>query len=175
MEISGKYLNISISDNSKSPWESKSVLKMLRDSLEVIEKFIYSSKTRLNKKSHPQILLDLHFCGDSRMKAINKAHRGKDKTTDVLSFPGFESLRADGISDVYDGMIHLGDIIISRQVAKKQAKEFKITVADEVIHLFVHGLLHVLGYDHEISDYEEQIMTDLENKILKEISKSRKK
>lgn len=171
MELSSKHFYLAISDNSKSSWPSKRIAQMLEKSLEVFEKFLYSDKIRCNKKLHPHISVDLTFCGDRKMKSINSSFRQKDKTTDVLSFPGFTNLRSDKKSDIYPGMIHLGDIIISRDVAVKQAREFKITTEEEVIHLFVHGFLHLLGYDHEISVKEEKIMQELEALLLKQISK----
>lgn len=174
-ELSTKHFNLSITDNSKSAWPLKQIVKRLELALPYLETFLYSDKTRVDKKLHPQISLDLNFCGDTRMKTINSAYREKNKTTDVLSFPGFSNLRSDKKSDVYPGMVHLGDIIISRDVAKRQAKEFKITLEEEVLHLFVHGFLHLVGYDHEISIKEEVLMEKLEEEILLKISKKNRK
>lgn len=171
MELSSKFFYLSIEDNSKGKWPAREILALLETALPIFEKFIYSEYTRCEKKIHPQISLDLSFCGDAKMKNINFSYRGKDKTTDVLSFPGFSNLRSDKKSDIYPGMIHLGDIIICRNVAIKQAREFSLTTEEEVLHLFVHGFLHLIGYDHEISKKEEKIMQELEEKLIKQISK----
>lgn len=93
--------------------------------------------------------VSVHVIGDTRMKTLNTLHRGKQKTTDVLSFAtqeGFESLGDD-----------LGDIFISAPQIKRQAKRFGVSYADEFVRMLVHGVLHILGYDH-IEKREAQIM-----------------
>lgn len=81
------------------------------------------------------------FVGDARMRALNRAFRGVDRATDVLSFP------ADAACRVRDGA--LGDIAIATGVARRQAARQGHSVATEVRVLALHGLLHLLGYDHE--------------------------
>ena len=76
---------------------------------------------------------------DARMRALNRQFRGKDKVTDVLSFPSSER-----------GF--LGDIVIASGLAKQQAKAAGHTVQTEIRILALHGLLHLLGYDHEQDD-----------------------
>ncbi|MGI4991665.1 rRNA maturation RNase YbeY [Halobacteriovorax sp. GFR7] len=175
IQVNKSRLIVNLADNSRSDWGLTACENMLKDSLVVLSNFLYSKNTCLDKKVHEEIEVDLHFCGDSRMKQINRDHRGKDKTTDVLSFPMYESLRPDSTDFVLPGPVMLGDIIISRNVAAKQAKEFDLELEQEVIHLFCHGLLHLLGYDHEISQEEEEIMEALEKEILTKIKKSRQK
>jgi len=97
------------------------------------------------------------FIGDGRMKQLNELFRGKDTTTDVLSFPheaeDFED-KSDGFSRS-DGtpegvtLTFLGDIVISADQAAKQASENKLTLELEIKQLILHGLLHLCGYDHE--------------------------
>jgi len=70
------------------------------------------------------------------VQALNKYYRGKDKTTDVLSFES-------GVKDL------LGSIVIDLETAKKQAKEYKHSIEREILELCVHGVFHLLGYDHE--------------------------
>jgi probable rRNA maturation factor len=84
---------------------------------------------------------------DRRMRALNRQFRGKDKVTDVLSFPSdpSTSLRASDRS-------FMGDIIIASGVAKQQAKAAGHSVQTEIRVLALHGLLHLLGYDHEHDD-----------------------
>ncbi|HEX3531892.1 MAG TPA: rRNA maturation RNase YbeY [Thermoanaerobaculia bacterium] len=83
--------------------------------------------------------LGVRFCGDREMRRANREYRNLDKTTDVLSFPGEES--ADGE--------HLGDILISVPVARRQAAEAHHEPEREIRTLLLHGVLHCLGYDHE--------------------------
>ena len=100
------------------------------------------------------------FISDRRMKELNRFFRGKDSTTDVLSFP-YEVDEFEGKSDAFtredndsvtpEGVTHtyLGDIVISVEQAQRQAKENKLTLENEIKQLILHGLLHLCGYDHE--------------------------
>ena len=85
--------------------------------------------------------VEILFCRDSFIQKINKEHRKKDKPTDVLSFP------TDFLKDPFTPT--LGDIVISIDTAKKQAKEYGVSLLDELMRLYHHGLLHLLGFDHE--------------------------
>lgn len=120
-------------------------------------------------------LISLNICGDSRMRSINRAHRQKDKTTDVLSFPGQASLRKKNRFDwAAPGVLPLGDLVISLPQAQKQAKTFKVTLEEEMVHLFFHGFLHLYGYDHEISAKEEKIMEREEARLLEKFAQRRR-
>lgn len=81
--------------------------------------------------------------GDRSMRTLNRRYRGKDRTTDVLSFP----LRGGRFSRVQSGL--LGDIVISVPAAARQAREMGETLRSEIDRLLVHGFLHLLGFDHE--------------------------
>ena len=111
--------------------------------------------------------LSLWLCGDSQIRKLNKEWRRKDKATDVLSFPlvGEAELRALAkMKPVPDW--ELGDIVISLDTAKRQAEEHGVTLRQELDLLLVHGLLHLLGFDHEISPEEERRMRRWEKKLL---------
>ncbi|HEX4961477.1 MAG TPA: rRNA maturation RNase YbeY [Thermoanaerobaculia bacterium] len=82
--------------------------------------------------------LGVRFCGDREMRRVNREFRLHDETTDVLSFPG-----EDG---------HLGDVLISVPVARRQAAAAGHGVEVEVKTLLLHGILHCLGFDHETDD-----------------------
>ena len=83
--------------------------------------------------------LSLAIVSDRRMRALNRQFRGKDAVTDVLSFPS-------------DTRGFMGDVVIASGVAKQQAKDAGHAVQTEVRVLALHGLLHLLGYDHESDD-----------------------
>jgi len=100
--------------------------------------------------------LTVLLTGDERVRALNRDHRGKDKPTNVLSFPS----RAPG---------YLGDIAIASGVAAREANAAGLSLTDHVLHLVVHGVLHLLGYDHE-SPAEAEDMESLEAKILAEMN-----
>jgi probable rRNA maturation factor len=85
---------------------------------------------------------------DSKVKALNKRFRGLDHATDVLSFPS----SAQGRSEVRKGPKFLGEIVIARGIAQKQAKNLAHPTKIELRVLALHGLLHLLGYDHQVDD-----------------------
>jgi probable rRNA maturation factor len=85
------------------------------------------------------------FVSDRKMRALNKEFRGKDATTDVLSFP-FEA------DEFEAGQDFLGDIVISLEQAQRQAAENDLNLETEVKQLILHGILHLCGYDHETDD-----------------------
>lgn len=103
-----------------------------------------------------QYEISLLLTDDETIRQLNKEYRDKDKSTDVLSFP-------------MEDDIMLGDIAISVDTAKRQAAEAEINIDRETAFLFIHGLLHLLGYDHETSQEDEAEMFALQEKILKKL------
>lgn len=93
--------------------------------------------------------IELIFLNSSQMHDLNKKERNIDKTTDVLSFP-------------YTKMpdFPLGSVVINLDLADEKSKEFKHNLDDEIALLFTHGLLHILGYDHEIDNGEMRKMEE---------------
>ena len=98
---------------------------------------------------------------DLRMQEINKAYRNIDKTTDVLSF----QMENDDGFIVPNDMRHLGDVIISVPTAVRQAKKYGVSIVEEVRRLLIHGILHLLGYDHILTQQKEE-MHHLEENIM---------
>jgi probable rRNA maturation factor len=92
--------------------------------------------------------VSIAFVDDASMQSLNKKFRGKNKTTDVLTFPG-------------EGTF-LGDIVISLDQARRQARDERHSLATEVRYLILHGVLHALGFDHETDNGE---MNALELKV----------
>jgi probable rRNA maturation factor len=101
--------------------------------------------------------LSVALVGDKEMRRLNAKYRNKHTTTDVLAFPV-----EDQPSSV---SILLGDVIISVEQARRQAKETKTTLKSEMVTLLIHGILHLLGYDHEPSKRQAKIMSGLERKL----------
>ncbi len=95
---------------------------------------------------------ELVFCDDSKIKEINSQYRGKDCPTDVITFALFFDCEE---KVVFDNEINLGEIIISLDTAKKQAEATGIGLEKELKTLVVHGILHLLGFDHQTEeDYD---------------------
>ena len=97
--------------------------------------------------------IELIITNNEDIKQLNREHRGKDSPTDVLSFPLEESVIG----------MPLGSIVISADYVTQKAKELGDSTNDELSLLFIHGLLHLLGYDHEIDSGE---MRDKEEEII---------
>ena len=97
---------------------------------------------------------------DAELKRLNRSFRGKNKATDVLSFP------ADPIPGLPAGHAHAGDLAISLDTAARQAEQFGHTLAIEIRVLMLHGLLHLAGFDHEVdrgemAAEEQRLRTEL--------------
>jgi len=108
---------------------------------------------------------------DKGIQEINLAQRNVDKPTDVLSFPmhdykpGNFEVNAEDI-DPDTGHLHLGDIVISAQRVEAQAEEYGHSVGRESAYLIVHGVLHLLGYDHVEDEEAKAVMRQKEEEIL---------
>jgi len=126
--------------------ESKLLSKIAHRALEVLG---------LNKAE-----LSIALVSDTQIKRLNKLYRNKDKPTDVLSFP---------IGEKVNGWLILGDIVISVDTAKRQAQELGYSLEEELKRLLVHGLVHLLGYDHELGGEEEKKFFELEEFVLREL------
>lgn len=117
---------------------------------------------------------------DAAIHAINKASRGIDRATDVLSFPMFQLTPGalpeswEEYKDPETGLVPLGDMAISLERAKQQAKEFGHSARREVGYLTIHSILHLLGYDHMDEGTLKRQMRAREEAILAEIELPRK-
>ncbi len=110
----------------------------------------------------PSAELSLLVVGDRLMRRLNGRYRRKDATTDVLAFPMRE---APGPNPLL-----LGDVVISLPQAARQARAQNVPLNRELAQLLVHGILHLLGYDHEHSSVEAQRMQRKERAVLSAIS-----
>jgi probable rRNA maturation factor len=105
--------------------------------------------------------LSLALIGNAEMQKLNRRYRRKDYPTDVLSFP------MEGRPPA--GHRLLGDVVISVEKARQQAKERGRTRDQEMVTLLIHGIVHLLGYDHERSAKDARVMKRLENKIYRRL------
>jgi len=103
---------------------------------EALARRCYEAAVKLEPDLEDEIALML--TGDSEMQALNKRFRSKDMSTNVLSFPSGEE------NDF------LGDIALARETCVREAALKEISISDHVAHLIVHGMLHLIGYDHQI-------------------------
>ncbi len=119
------------------------------------------------QKINNPVELSLLITGDEEVHKLNREYRGIDATTDVISFALSENVADTEFITPPDKTSRLGEVIISYPRAASQAKENKQTIKAEMAWLVVHGLLHLLGYDHQ-DDKSEAAMRKREDKILRE-------
>lgn len=103
------------------------------------------------------------FTGDEEIRSLNRAFRGKDRPTDVLSF-------SDGRAGE-DGVLMIGDVIISVPAARRNARRAGHSLRLETAQLLIHGLMHLLGYDHEVDGGE---MESIERSLRLELANGRR-
>lgn len=128
--------------------------------------------------------VSVYFTDDEEIRKLNKEHRNIDSSTDVLSFPMLSYGEGETYGDIYtsedelfdymfeEDRLILGDVVISGDHAKAQAKEYGHSVFRETVFLFVHSLLHLLGYDHMDED-ERNIMNKKEDYYMTRIGVER--
>lgn len=116
--------------------------------------------------------VSVSFVTPEEIQALNRDYRNVDSVTDVLSFPQFDSV--DDLIDMQEetGVAELGDVVINMDRARSQAEEFGHPVEREVIYLFVHSILHLLGYDH-MEEEEKKEMRAREEEVMSALGLSR--
>jgi probable rRNA maturation factor len=120
--------------------EAKEAWSTLGLSCSGMNRYLRAAQTLVGLRGEVDVML----AGDRTLRKLNREWRGKDKATDVLSFPAMEEMVE----------VHAGDLAISFDTAGKQAKEHGHTLRDEVRILMLHGLLHLAGMDHEVDHGE---------------------
>ena len=112
------------------------------------------------------------------IRGINREQRDIDKPTDVLSFPMLEfsvpSVIEYDEADLFEGVLQLGDIVLSMQQAQLQSEEYEHSLQREIAFLCVHSMLHLLGYDH-IDPKDEQLMRQKQREILDTLHMTRER
>lgn len=119
-----------------------------------------------------EVELSLVVTGEETVRKLNQQYRGVDEPTDVLSFALAERKPGDDTPFITppDGVLHLGEVVISYPQAVRQAEENRHSVEQELALLVIHGVLHLLGYEHD-EPAREREMRALEEKVLSEVEK----
>lgn len=139
---------------------------------------IYEIAGKILQEDFSKVCVSVNFVSEDEIQKLNNEFRKIDKVTDVLSFPNLNKKanqklnEFENMADFDTNLLFLGDIIICKNVARRQAKEYGHSFRREVSFLALHGLLHLLGYDH-IEKEEEKVMTSLSEKILQEAGVAR--
>ena len=116
--------------------------------------------------------ISVKFTDDAQVQALNAAYRSVDKPTNVLSFPMIEPELLAPLVEADGGEILLGDLVLAHGVCAREAAAKQIAIEAHAAHLVVHGVLHLLGYDHESGDEDAEAMEALEQQALAAIGVS---
>ncbi|MBR2967200.1 MAG: rRNA maturation RNase YbeY [Clostridia bacterium] len=119
-------------------------------------------------------MVELVFYNEQEIRELNLQTRGIDKSTDVLSYPNLDEIKPFAREnypfdfDEETNCVFLGSIVICEQIAKLQAQEYGHSVVRERAYLFLHGLLHLLGYDH-MDEADKKVMREKEEAVLSDL------
>lgn len=149
-----KIIIVNHSKNIKLPISARD-LQIL---IEKIRHYFLLKKVRNKVMLKLKKELTIVFLSKAKMQKINKQFRKKDKPTDILSFTGQDSQS-------------LGELILCLDILKKQAIDQKHSLKNEITYMLIHGILHLLGYDHEVSLQEEKRMFKLQDHCFAELGK----
>ena len=147
-------LDISVED----PWPQGDWEALAEQACEALQAFV-------PELANERLSTSLVFTSDDEVHILNREWRERDKPTNVLSFPMLT--RDDVLSLASDGPPEmLGDIALAFETCQREAAEKNVSIQDHATHLIIHGLLHLAGHDHEISDSDAEEMEALEIKTL---------
>lgn len=111
------------------------------------------------------IEISVRLTSDAEVHTLNRQYRGQDKPTNVLSFPMVQPDLLESLANANDGEVLLGDIVLACETCAREAEERGVPLAAHATHLIVHGVLHLLGYDH-MNDAEAGVMEAIEREVL---------
>lgn len=114
-----------------------------------------------------KVQLSLLLADNAFIQTLNRDYRQKDKPTNVLSFP-FEALEK-GTCLPGSETVLLGDIVLAHETIEAESRSKRISFEDHLVHLVIHGFLHLLGFDHEVGEDDAVEMEEMEIKILKSL------
>ena len=112
--------------------------------------------------------LSILLADDKKMRKLNKQYRGQNRTTDVLSFP------QNGDGQEGPNSYLLGDVVISTDTASRQSAQHGLSLEEELVLLLIHGILHLIGYDHEYSDEDARYMKEKTHELFRQIFPDRR-
>ena len=150
LNFSFPTVNITINDEKWKKYESQLIQKINEAIIKTLEEL----------KLYIQIELSIRLTSDFEMQDLNNKYRGKKKPTNVLAFPQeFDSC------NLFNNQDYVGDIAIGYQSVERESLNQKKPLCDHLIHLIIHGLLHLFGYNHE-NAAEAKIMEQIEIDVL---------
>ena len=155
---------LEIALDSDEEWDSSSSwLPLVR---KAVEAAIAESAYPDLAEAERAVEISVTLTGDDEVRALNAKWRGKDKPTNVLSFPMADE-RDFGRANLAQSELLLGDIVLARGICESEAAEKEISVEHHALHLVVHGTLHLLGYDH----HDERDAADMETREVRALKR----
>lgn len=153
---------IAVEADTSEEWDSRIDWANLAE--RAVESAVAHSAFAAVRDAEAEAEVSVKFTSDEEVRALNAAYRGKDKATNVLSFSMVEpeDLHAPSAA----GGLLLGDIVLAHGVCAREAMEKDIAVETHAAHLVVHGMLHLLGYDHERGEDDAEEMERVERAAL---------
>ena len=145
-------------------WDSRTDWAVLAQS-SVAAAFGATPFARLEASTVP-VEVSVRFTDDANIRDLNRDYRGKDKPTNVLSFPMASPEMLDAVADGDEIEILLGDVVLAHGVCSNEAEARGIAVCTHAAHLLVHGTLHLLGFDHETGEADAEEMEEIERRAL---------
>lgn len=132
-----------------------------------------AAEAAICESAYPQLVgsdrhveLSVRLAGDEEVKALNAQWRGKDKPTNVLSFPQLDPRQLENAAGSGPELM-LGDLVLARGVCEREAEDKAIPIERHAAHLIVHGTLHLLGYDHQ----DEQSAEEMESREVRALAR----
>jgi probable rRNA maturation factor len=148
-------IEFSVEDGLAAGWDEERVAAVV------------NAIVRRELPDRPDFVISLHLVDNDTIRALNAQHRGVDVPTDVLSFP-----LGEGFALPPEEPVHLGDVVVSYPKALAQAREYGHSLDREIAYLVAHGVLHVLGYDHE-RQADQLVMRQKEEEALQPLGFTR--
>jgi probable rRNA maturation factor len=155
---------IQVETDSSGDWDGRTDWAVLAD--RAVRAAVAASAHASLLDAGITIELSVKFGSDEEVRALNAGWRGKDKPTNVLSFPMFDPALIASLGRADGGEALLGDIILAHGVCAREAADKGVTTGGHAAHLIVHGTLHLLGYDHETGEAEAEAMEATEKSAL---------
>jgi probable rRNA maturation factor len=155
---------IQVESDVSEEWDSRADWARLAD--EAVRAAVAASAHAALGDSGITIEFSVKFASDEEVRTLNRAYRGKDMATNVLSFPMLDARVLESLSRVEAGEALLGDVVLAYDVCAREAGEKGVAFASHAAHLIVHGTLHLLGYDHETGDEDAERMEAAERTAL---------
>jgi probable rRNA maturation factor len=127
---------------------------------------IAASRCRALTASPLAVEISVKFATDTEVQALNAAYRNRNQPTNVLSFPMVDAKLLESLTEADAGEVLLGDVVLAHGVCAAEAADKDVAVETHAAHLIVHGVLHLLGYDHETGDADAEAMEQVEREAL---------